>query len=99
MDSALARLLAVAVLAVLPALCFVGLFRLIDRMAHDELVARVERGEFETESSPSRPASTALDPANAVATARDYETVPCPSCGAENRDGVGYCRQCLSELQ
>ncbi|WP_436932402.1 DUF7577 domain-containing protein [Halosimplex halobium] len=99
MDSALVRLLAVAVLAVLPALCFVGLFRLIDRIAHDELVARVERGEFETESSPNRPASTTLDPANAVAAAREREMVTCPSCSAENREGVDYCRQCLSELQ
>ncbi|WP_135362707.1 DUF7577 domain-containing protein [Halosimplex halophilum] len=98
MDSALARLLAVAVLAVLPALCFVGLFRLIDRMAHDELVARVERGEFETESPGGRAASS-IDPATAVAAARDRETVTCPSCGAENRAGVDYCRHCLSELQ
>ncbi|WP_161625184.1 hypothetical protein [Halosimplex carlsbadense] len=50
MLSAPMRLLAVAVLVFVPGLCFLALFRLIDRMADDGLVARVERGEFEAES-------------------------------------------------
>ncbi|QLH83913.1 DUF7577 domain-containing protein [Halosimplex pelagicum] len=98
MDSAFVRLLAVAVLAFLPGLCFLALFRLVDHVAHDELVARVERGEFETESPPSG-ATPTIDPASAVAAARDRETAVCPSCGAENRAGVDYCRHCLSELR
>ena len=101
------------VLVFVPALSFLGLFRLIDYVADDELVARVENGEFQS-GSPAKRERAVRPQQSGTASAEQSETVRpqqsgevrrsdtdgtrCRKCGLENWDGATYCRNCLQEL-
>ncbi|WP_436924018.1 DUF7577 domain-containing protein [Halosimplex amylolyticum] len=87
-------LLGLVVLIFLPGLCFVALFRLIDYVAHDELIARVENGEMQ--SGCRTGSGSELSDGSSGATSGD--SVRCPSCGAENWGDATYCGNCLTEI-
>jgi len=91
------------VLVFVPALSFLGLFRLIDYVADDELVARVENGEFQSGSPAKRERavrpqqSEPVRPQQSVtASAEQSETVgPEQSGGVRRSDADGTrCRKC-----
>jgi len=98
-------LLALGLLALVfvPALCFIALFRLIDYVADDELIARVQNGEINTrgptgQQSPNSTKSSQSSPPEAPdlrspdgteSTAADRSD---PGDGAE-RTGI-RCRTC-----
>ena len=85
------------VLVFVPALSFLGLFRLIDYVADDELVARVENGEFQSGSPAKR--ERAVRPQQSGEVRRsDAGGTRCRKCGLDNWDGATYCRNCLQEL-
>lgn len=84
-----ARVLAGLFVIVTPTLLFLGLWRGLQSMQDDALVRRVrERAEASDETGLSL--SPSPSPSSSVVT--------CPTCGAGNRDGTAYCRQCLSRL-
>jgi len=84
-----ARVLAGLFVIVAPTLLFLGLWRGLQSMQDDALVERVRQRVETSDASPMSlsPAPSPSSPA-----------VSCPACGATNRDGVAYCRQCLSPL-
>ncbi len=90
-------LLGLLVLILLPALSFVALFRLIDYVAHDELVARVQNGEVQSVSPTGQNAGDRPDRAPNRAPPSD-ERVVCTACEADNWDHADYCWNCLAEL-
>jgi len=82
------RLSVAAAVVVAPAVLFLGLWRLLKWLRDDELVATLaERGVVE-----------AADTSPSVAPAQAPDGNTCPDCGAVNRRGVSFCRECLSEL-
>lgn len=84
-----ARVLAGLFVIVTPTLLFLALWHGLQSMRDDALVQRVrERAEADGES----PLPVAVSPT------AESSTVPCPTCGAGNREGAAYCRQCLSRL-
>lgn len=84
-----ARVAAGLFVIVAPTLLFLGLWRGLQSMRDDALVQRVrERAEG------NETATFSLSPSAAP----DSPVVTCSACGAGNRDGVAYCRQCLSPL-
>ncbi|WP_415382430.1 hypothetical protein [Halosimplex sp. TS25] len=86
------------VLVFLPGLCFVALFRLIDYVADDELIARVENGEFRSGSPMRRTAGNRTERAPNRSPPAGEEVV-CRACDAENWDHADYCWNCLTELR
>ncbi|WP_123537502.1 hypothetical protein [Halosimplex salinum] len=97
MISEVVWLLGMVVLVCLPGLCFVALFRLIDYVANDELIARVENGELRSGSPTRREAAGRADRAPSRSPPPD-ERVVCRACDAENWDHASYCWNCLAEL-
>jgi hypothetical protein len=85
------------VLVFVPALSFLGLFRLIDYVADDELVARVENGEFQSGSPAKRERAVRQQQSGEVRRS-DTDGTRCRECGLDNWDGATYCRNCLQEL-
>ncbi|MDS0260240.1 zinc ribbon domain-containing protein [Haloarcula sp. S1CR25-12] len=84
-----ARVAAGLFVVVAPTLLFLALWRGLQSMQDDALVERVrQRAERSDESG------LALVPTPSA----ESPTVSCPNCGAGNRDGVAYCRQCLAPL-
>jgi len=77
-----ARVAAGLFVVVAPTLLFLALWRGLQSMRDDALVQRVQQRA--EASTPTAGSSPTL--------------VTCPHCGAGNRDGVAYCRQCLSAL-
>ena len=84
-----ARVLAGLFVIVAPTLLFLALWRGLQAMRDDELVRRVrERADQSDEMGVSF----------SVVPRPDSSTVACPNCGAGNRSGVAYCKDCLSPL-
>ena len=113
MAEAALRAVALLVLVFAPALSFLGLFRLIDYVADDELVARVENGEFQSGSPTRRDGAVRSEQSGVVKPEQSGVVKPeqsepimysgtdgtrCRKCGVDNWDGATYCRNCLQEL-
>jgi hypothetical protein len=79
-----ARVAAGLFVIVAPTVLFLTLWRGLQAMQDDALVERV------------RQRTAAGSPQ--VAAGSPSKPVTCPNCGAGNRTGVAYCRQCLSAL-
>jgi len=84
-----ARVFAGLFVIVTPTLLFLGLWHGLQSMQDDALVRRVTR-----RAEASDEAALSLSPSPSP----DSPVVTCPNCGAGNRGGVAYCRQCLSSL-
>jgi hypothetical protein len=84
-----ARVLAGLFVIVTPTLLFLGLWRGLQSMQDDALVQRVKQ-RAEGNEGPELSLNPAASP--------DSPVVTCSTCGAGNRDGVAYCRQCFSPL-
>lgn len=84
-----ARVLAGLFVIVTPTLLFLGLWHGLQSMQDDTLVQRVRQRTEATQES-----GLLLGPTAPT----DSPVVTCPACGAGNRDGVAYCRQCRSPL-
>jgi hypothetical protein len=88
-DIVLAARVAVGLFVIVaPTLLFLALWRGLQAMQDDELVRRVrERADaMDDPAGFGSPVPTSTS------------TVPCPECGAGNRRGTAYCKQCLSSL-
>ena len=101
------------VLVFVPALSFLALFRLIDYVADDELVARVENGEFQSGSPPKRERAVGADRSRTVGADQsgsmrtdqsravgqsNTDGTRCRKCGVANWDSATYCRNCLQPI-
>jgi len=80
------------VLVFVPALSFLGLFRLIDYVADDELVARVESGEFQS-GSPTRRDGPVRMEQSGVVKPEQSEAVRAEQSGALNPEQSGVVRR------
>ena len=105
MAEAALRAVALLVLVFAPALSFLGLFRLIDYVADDELVARVENGEFQSGYPTRRDGAVRPEQSGVVKPKQSEPSMHsgtdgtrCQKCGVDNWDGATYCRNCLQEL-
>jgi len=105
MAEAALRAVVLLVLVFVPALSFLGLFRLIDYVADDELVARVENGEFQSGSPTRRDGAVKPEQSGVVKPEQSEPSMysgtdgtRCRKCGVDNWDGATYCRNCLQEL-
>lgn len=75
-----------------PLLYFVALFRLLDALRADEVIAGVDpEVEFDTGSI------SVVAPITRESSGGTGST--CPSCGADNMADASYCQQCLRDLQ
>lgn len=90
-------LLVTLVIAVLPALLFLGLWHGLDYLRDDELLqkAQDERYSDVPNYEPRFIDSNSGPTAPAKATSSG---VRCPDCGTSNRNGMNYCQNCLSKL-
>lgn len=84
------RVAAALAVTLLPALAFLGLWRLLDVLRDDALIARARAMSGDDSESPS---GCSPAPTGAV----DLATV-CEHCGTSNVSAADYCRECLSEL-
>jgi hypothetical protein len=84
-----ARVAAGLFVIVAPTLLFLALWRGLTSMQDDALVQRVRR-RAESMEEPGL---------SAVPSPTSSPLVTCPNCGTGNRDGVNYCRHCLSALE
>ena len=82
-----------AVLVVAPALFFLALWRGLEFLQDDELVAQMEA--MQGQESPSPPASAGV---SGRADPRGESIVRCRRCGTPNRAEATYCHECLEEL-
>jgi len=75
---------------VAPTLLFLGLWRGLEVMQDDELVARVRDGEFDS-------ATTSMMPS--VLPGGDADrTTTCEGCGTPNLADARFCQECLGRL-
>ena len=87
-----ARVAAGLFVIVAPTLLFLVLWRGLTSMQDDALVQRVRR-RAESMDDPGLSAVPSPTPSPSS------PLVTCPNCGTGNRDGVNYCRHCLSALE
>lgn len=85
-------LLVAAACIAAPTVFFLGLFRLLDALRDDALIARVERREGVDLSS----VAVTVPPTSRASTSGSR--VRCPACGTENAADATYCAGCLDEL-
>ncbi|WP_276273428.1 DUF7577 domain-containing protein [Haloarcula litorea] len=97
-----ARVAAGVFVIVAPTLLFLLLWRGLESMRDDELIARAREraeameeadgdGAWDVDAAALRATVTGGDPVPA-------DAVACSNCGTHNRTGVTYCQQCLAEL-
>lgn len=87
------RIAVTLVVIAAPALCFVGMWRGLDRLRDDALVARLrENGAFDPGSS----TGGAGVPATIDGGARP--PIRCRTCGTSNVAEATYCHGCLEKL-
>jgi hypothetical protein len=94
----LARMLVTLVLVVSPALLLLGLYRFLEFIKHDELVAQMRAKQ--AADSPSHEfltAGTDTDPAPSPG-GPGSDTAVCGACGLENMPDATFCRRCLRKL-
>ena len=95
MDAVLALLITL-VIAVLPALLFLGLWNGLAYMRDDDLL---EKAQDERYSDVPNYQPRFLDTEATVAPAKATSSgVRCSACGSTNREGMDYCQTCLEEL-
>jgi hypothetical protein len=85
------------VLAAIPTLLFLALWRGLMYLRDDDLL---EQARQMREGRPQYGVATGVGGAGASAatTTEDDRTAVCPGCGAANAAGMDYCRNCLSRL-
>lgn len=99
---ALVGRLAVAVFVMIaPTLCFLGLIRGLERLRDDDLINEWARNSG---ADHVRDVTTTDDVLAVLAGEMGVDTdgsstVRCPACGAPNRPGVTFCRDCQGRLR
>lgn len=97
----LLRMVATAVMAVLPTLFFLAFWRGLMALRDDDLARQVKAmEERERRAAVTGRASGSNGPLGDLLDGVQERTAPgtCPECGVENREEMDYCRNCLAEL-
>jgi ribosomal protein L40E len=102
-----------AVMVIMPAAMFIGLWRLLVRMRDDELIERLDQRMKHADGAgrPGTPTATGkspLEPSDldpeldgriARRMRREDRTIRCPDCGTPNGPRDEECRACGTELR
>jgi hypothetical protein len=96
---AVLRLAFTIVLAILPSLLFLGLWRGLMALRDDELVKRLDAEHFPETTIAPRPTFLGKDIEAVLSIRGPRGGSECPNCGAQTASGMDYCEQCLSKVE
>ncbi|SEP87604.1 DUF7577 domain-containing protein [Natrinema salaciae] len=95
----LGRLAVAAFVMIAPTLCFLGLVRGLERLRDDDLITEWQRARGIEHDVTEYDDVLAVLASGAGVDADSSSMVQCSACGAVNRTGVTYCRDCQGRLR